>query len=207
MRDAVRHTDMTVEEFLQWNLSQDERYELVDGVPVPLRAMAGAKDEHDTVVVNLIVALGSQLAGSPCRPKTADTALRTRIKRVRRPDVTIECAPVEHGSLEARNPVAVLEVLSPITRQLDRSEKLQEYLRHPSLTTVVHVDPSIMDVMVYTRGDAGLWNSERLSQSTDVIPIAGTSAALSLATVYGGVPLLSVPAPSNDHQDIVDEHR
>ena len=30
---------MTVEEFLQWNLDQDERYELVDGIPVPLRAV------------------------------------------------------------------------------------------------------------------------------------------------------------------------
>ncbi len=47
MAGLLRRTDMTVEEFLEWNLSQDERYELVDGVPVPLRAMAGAKDEHE----------------------------------------------------------------------------------------------------------------------------------------------------------------
>src|SRR5271170_7958511 len=33
---------MTPEEFYQWQLDQDERYELVDGVPVPLRAMTGA---------------------------------------------------------------------------------------------------------------------------------------------------------------------
>ena len=33
---------MTPEEFYQWQLDQDERYELVEGVPVPLRAMTGA---------------------------------------------------------------------------------------------------------------------------------------------------------------------
>ena len=198
MADAQRLTDMTVEEFLQWNLSQDERYELVDGVPVPLRGMSGAKDEHDTVVVNLIVALGNQLAGTRCRPKTADTAVRTKLKRVRRPDVTIECAPVERGSLEARNPVAVFEVLSPTTRQLDRSEKLQEYIRHPSLKTIVHIDPAIMDVMVYTRSENGSWESERLDTPESTIIVPGLPVSLPLATVYDGVPLASAQA-GQDH--------
>jgi len=35
---------MTPEEFYEWQLDQDERYELVDGVPVPLRATAGASN-------------------------------------------------------------------------------------------------------------------------------------------------------------------
>ncbi len=201
MGDALRRTEMTVEEFLEWNLTQDERYELVDGVPVPLRAMSGAKDEHDTVVVNLIVALGIQLAGTRCRPKTADTAVRTKIKRVRRPDVTIECAPVEVGSLEARNPVAVFEVLSPTTRQLDRSEKLQEYLRHPSLTTIVHIDPGIMDVMVYTRGDDGSWGTERLGEPGSTIRIPELPVSLALASIYEGVPLAAAPPRAKDDQD------
>jgi Uma2 family endonuclease len=190
MPDAARR-EMTADEFLVWNLEQDERFELVDGTPLPLRGMSGAKAEHDTIVVNLIVALGQQLNGTGCRPRTADTALRTRIRRVRRPDVTVECAGVEPGSLEARNPVAVFEVLSPTTRQLDRSEKLQEYQQHPKLQTIVHVDPSLMDVMVYTRGTAGGWEAERLQQPTDVIRLTGTPVALDLAAVYDGIPLIS----------------
>ena len=198
MADALRRIDMTVEEFLQWNLSQDERYELVDGAPVPLRGMSGARGVNDAVVVNVIVSLGLQLVGSPCRPTTADTAIRTKIKRVRRPDVTIECSPVERGSLEARNPVAVFEVLSPTTRQLDRSKKLQEYLHHPSLKTVVHIDPAIMDVMVYTRGANGTWDAERLEKSEDRIQIAGLPVSLPLAAVYDGVPFASTEA-GQDH--------
>ena len=188
MADAATR-EMTADEFLVWNLDQDERFELVDGTPVPLRAMSGAKDEHDTIVVNLIVALGQQLRDNGCRPKTADTALGTRIRRVRRPDVTVECAGVEPGSLEARNPVAVFEVLSPTTRQLDRSEKLQEYQQHPRLQTIVHVDPSLMDVMVYSRSASGGWEAERLQRPDDLIRLAGTPVALDLATAYDGVPL------------------
>jgi Uma2 family endonuclease len=115
MADA-RKREMSVEEFLQWNLLQDERYELVDGHPVPLRAMAGTTGQHDEITVNLIAILRDRLRGTSCRPRTADTAVRTRIRGVRRPDVTIEGAPLERGSLEALKPIAVFEVLSPTTR-------------------------------------------------------------------------------------------
>jgi Uma2 family endonuclease len=35
---------MTIEEFLAWQMDQEDRYELVDGQPV---AIAGAKLRHD----------------------------------------------------------------------------------------------------------------------------------------------------------------
>jgi Uma2 family endonuclease len=192
MADARQRT-MTVEEFLEWNLSQDERYELVDGLPVPLRAMAGTTDQHDTISVNLIVMLGNQLRNSGCRPKTADTAVRTKIKNVRRPDVTIECSAVERGSLEARNPIAVFEVLSPTTRKIDRTIKLEEYRRHPTLRTIVHIDPDAMDVVVFTRDGDGSWNDARFDKPDGVIVVADTPAALRLSDIYDGVPIAPPP--------------
>lgn len=189
MATTARRQEMTVEEFLVWKLSQDQRYELIDGVPVPLRAMAGAKDDHDAIAIHLTAELRAQLRGGPCRLKTADTAVRTKIKRVRWPDVTIECAPVELGSLESRNPMAVFEVLSPTTQLLDRSEKLNEYHGHQTLRSIVHIGPGAIDVMVYTRNANGGWDDQRFQLPDDVFEIAGTSAALSLAAIYDGVPV------------------
>lgn len=194
MATALRK-DMTVDEFLLWCLDQEERYELVDGVPVPLRGMAGASDAHDAIVVNLIALLKQSLKGSGCRPTTADTAVRTAIKRMRRPDVTIECAAVDPKSYEARNPIAVFEVLSPTTRKNDRNMKLEEYKRHPSLRTIVHIDPDLMDVLVYARSDNGQWEVERLEQASEPVRIAGTPAALALADIYDGVPLGEIASP------------
>lgn len=194
MDGAQVRREMTVDEFLAWNLEQDQRYELVDGLPVPLRAMAGAKAEHDTIVVNLIVELGRQLASKSCRPRTADTAVRTKIKGVRRPDVTIECAALEKGSLEARNPVAVFEVLSPTTRPIDRGVKLQEFLRHPSLRLVVHVDPDIMDVLIYRRADDGSWDTERIDAPDAAIRLSEPTVEIPLSIVYDGVPLVQPAA-------------
>ena len=193
MTGALQQAAMSVEEFLEWNLAQDERFELVDGRPVPLRAMTGAKAEHDVIVVNLIAELRNQLRGTPCGVRTADSAVRTKIKTVRRPDVTIECAPLERGTLEARNPVAVFEVLSPTTRKIDRSVKLQEYRRHPSLRVIVHIDPDLMDVIVYMRDADGDWNDQRLDQPDDRIVVPDAQVSVRLADVYDGVPITPLP--------------
>ena len=181
--------EMTADEFLVWNLSQDRRYELVDGFPVPLRAMAGATNSHDQIVVNIIAALRDQLRGTGCRPTTPDTGLRTSIKRVRRPDVTIECAPPDPKSLESRNPIAAFEVLSPTTRKHDRTVKLAEYMRHPALRTIVHIDPDVMDVVVYRREPDGSWLPQSLDQPEQAIECQGTAARLSLAQIYEDVVL------------------
>jgi len=178
---------MSVEEFFDWCRDQEERYELVDGVPIPLRAMSGASTRHDAIAVNIIVALGNQLRGTGCRPTTPDTAVRTAIRRVRRPDVTVECAPPSAASYEATNPVAVLEVLSPTTRKNDRNAKLPEYLKHPLLRTIVLIDPDLMDVLIYRRSAGGDWEDERLMEASQSFAIEGTAARLSLADIYAGV--------------------
>ena len=72
----------------------DEKYELVDGYPVPrcpdIEMMTGASRRHDQIVFNILGELGNQLRGSPCRGFTADTAVRTTEGR-RRPDAGVEC--------------------------------------------------------------------------------------------------------------------
>jgi Uma2 family endonuclease len=56
---------MTPEEFYQWQLDQDERYKLVEGVPVPLRAITGASNVHDVILINCIGQLYAHLRGKP----------------------------------------------------------------------------------------------------------------------------------------------
>jgi Uma2 family endonuclease len=179
--------DMTADEFLIWNLSQDQRFELVDGVPVPLRAMTGASNFHDDIVTNLIAALKEKLRGSGCKPRTADTALRTGIKRVRRPDVTVDCAESRPNSYESNKPVAAFEVLSPSTRKTDSGLKLTEYQHHPTLQTIVHIDPDRMDVAVFRRDEIGDWSGENFTNPSDQVQIIGAPAALTLAEIYDGI--------------------
>jgi Uma2 family endonuclease len=182
---------MTGDEFLIWCLDQEDRYELVDGIPVLLRGMAGASRTHDKIVVNLITALGNQLGDGPYMPTTADTALRTAIKRVRRPDVMIECTPPSALTYEAQAPLATFEVLSPSTRTTDRFSKLGEYMRHPTLRHIVLIDPVPFDVLVYSRELGVEWASLSYSKSEDSFVLDGCSASLTLQQIYRG---LAIPA-------------
>jgi Uma2 family endonuclease len=202
MADAARKL-MSVEEFFEWCRFQEERYELVDGHPIPLRSMAGASMSHDAIAANLIGQLYAQLRGTGCRPTTPDAGLRTAIRRVRRPDVTIECAPPSATSYEATNPLAVFEILSPTTRKNDRNIKLPEYLRHPALRMIVLIDPDVMDVLVYHRetsasGQATEWQDERLYLPEHRLAVRGTEATLLLADLYEGVSLQKDVPPPRD---------
>jgi Uma2 family endonuclease len=194
---APKHQEMTVEEFFEWCTTQDERYELVDGFPVPLRSpiangelqgMPGASTWHDRIASNIIVVIGGQLRGSPCWATTPDTGLRTSIKRIRRPDVTVECAPPDLKSYEARNPVAAFEILSLSTQATDKLIKLPEYMRHPTLHTIVIVVPERRSAIVYQRDADGQWDTSELRATADVIAITGTAATITLADIYDGMP-------------------
>ena len=116
---------MTPEEFLLWDLTQEDKHEFVDGCPIKM--MTGASGVHDVVVVNLIVLLATQLKGSPCRPTTDDIALRTKIRSFRRPDVTVTCDPPKGDVYEALEPRMVVEVLSPSNVGINWDRKMREY--------------------------------------------------------------------------------
>jgi Uma2 family endonuclease len=188
MAEAQTRT-MTVEEFYQWQLDQDERYELVEGVPVPLRAMTGASNVHDVILVNCIIELGNRLRGKPCRVASADTALRTSIRSARRPDVTVDCAAPEKTSYEARRPTVVVEVLSPSTRKIDRFTKLEEYRRHPGLRHILLLDPDSISAKLYSRPDDGVWSDAELIGADALVALTAIDVSLPLGALYERVTL------------------
>ena len=177
---------MTPDEFLNWCLGQEGKWELVSGVP--LQMMAGATEDHDRIVVNLIVTLGNKLRGGPCRPKTADQAARIPKGNIRRPDVTIDCGPREGKSLESTAPAVFFEVLSPSTRTFDQIKKPEEYKTVPTLKHFVLLDPDRARAWVWTReGDA--WANADTEGLDAEIALPGVGVTLSLGEIYDGVEL------------------
>ena len=175
---------MSVEEFFVWQLDQDERYELIDGFPRPLRAMTGASHAHDAIVVNCIIQIGNRLQGKPCRVTTADIAVRTRIRTLRRPDVTVECAPPQSKSYEAHKPTVAVEVLSPSTSKFDRFAKLDEYRRHPAMRHVLLIDPDAVAAKLYSRPEDGEWSDVELLGRDAIVELNAIGVTLPLAALY-----------------------
>ena len=106
----VAETLMDVNEFFAWQAHRERCYEFDNGVPV-LRSRLSTL--HDLIVTNIMAVLKSHLRSSNCRPTTASIALRTRIRSLRRPDVTVTCDPPRYDVYEALEPRLVVEVLSP----------------------------------------------------------------------------------------------
>lgn len=192
MTDTLRerHGKMTVEEFFEWQLEQDRNYELVDGVPVlPVKAMTGASRRHDTVTVNAIVSLGTQLRGRPCRPSTQDQSVKT-FRGTRRPDLLVECGGRDDHSMSATDPRVVVEVLSPSTTRYDRFQKLSEYQAHPAIRVILLIDTQRPRATVWRRGEAG-WNAHEESGLDAVILLPEIEAVLPLVQLYDTLDFLT----------------
>ncbi len=182
MSEAAQ-TKMTVDEFFEWQARQDKTYELVDGVPVlTVKAMTGATDQHDRITVNTIAALHNRLRGKPCRPKTADTPVRT-FRGTRRPDVSVECGKPDRRAMAADDPRLVIEILSPSTTRYDRFQKLTEYQQHASIKVILMVDTGLPRVIVWRR-QGSVWNSAEVEGLDGVIDLPEIDANLPLAELY-----------------------
>lgn len=181
----------TVEEFFAWQEKQPERYELVDGFPV--RMMAGARNVHDDIVVNVLAELRNQLRGSGCRPFTGDGSVETRPGQIRRPDIGVDCGRRDPNATRATLPRVVVEVLSPSTRDFDTIGKLEEYKLVDGLERILVVEPNAPEVMMWVRGTDGSWRQglrRGLDQEIDMPEIGVT---LPLAEIYDGVSFPAAP--------------
>ena len=181
----------TVEAFFAWQERQAERYELVGGFP--LKMMAGARNVHDDIVVNLLAELRGQLRGGPCRPFTGDGSVETLPGQIRRPDLGVDCGRRDPNGLRAAEPRMVLEVLSPGTRDFDTFEKLGEYRSVESLDHIVFVDPDAAQVAHWTRTPERRWERRVIEDLDASLDMPDLGLSLALREIYDGVVFTSRP--------------
>ena len=188
---------MTPEEFYAWQEPMDEKYELVDGYPVPrcpdIEMMTGASRRHDQIVVNIISALAPQLRGTGCRGFTGDTAVRTMPRTRRRPDVGIECGRMEDDSFEAGEVRLVVEVLSPSTREFNHYGKLEEYKSIESMMHVLLVEPNAPQVGVWSRANETTWRYSEFEGLESAISLDNPPVRLALSDVYADLTFRAAP--------------
>lgn len=182
------------EAFLDWELRQAERYELIGG---EARMMVGGTIGHNDITDNIHAALRSRLRGSPCRARTVQTRVRTADDGFVYPDVVVSCSPRRPEELFIDDPVLVVEVLSPSTAQYDQGEKRWVYQALPSLRQLVLVSPREAKVELATREADGSWRSVFVTGLDGALELASLDLALSMAESYADVPLVTTaPAAS-----------
>lgn len=176
---------VTAGEFYRWPGEEGVRYELVDGLP--LKAMTGASQRHDTIMLNVLAALRQKLRGSPCRANTSNIAVATMTGNIRRPDALVDCGVRLDTAFEARSPRLVVEVLSPSTRQTALVRKLEEYKALPSLAYILLVEPDVPSVLLWGRGPGEGWQLAIFDGLEGIIGLPDIGAELALAEIYEDV--------------------
>jgi Uma2 family endonuclease len=178
---ATKSKPFTVEEYLTLEKTSKIRHEFVDGMMV---ALAGETRRHKRIVLNLIRALEGRALERDCELVFDTTKIRTRSTRFRYPDVVVSCAPGDDEYF-LENPCLLVEVLSSSTANTDTSEKLDEYLKLPSLQRYVLVDQVTRRVIVYARAVQG-WMVEVLDANGQFdVPCLETN--VTLEQIYAGV--------------------
>lgn len=175
---------MSGEEFLVWCLDQEDRYELIDGVPVKM--MTGATEYHDQIVTNVIAELKRQLRGSDCRVTTADIAIKTKILGYRRPDVMVTCNPPRPDAMEAANPRLVVEVLSSSNVGVAWQRKLEEYRRRDGLIHILLIDSRELKATLLVR-TALEWLPSDADDKETVFALPEIGCNLAMRDIYDGL--------------------
>ncbi len=169
---AAVQLQMTSQDFLAWDATQTVKHEFVRG---EVFAMAGASEAHVTLTLNLAMALRQHLRGTPCRSFITDMKLRVEAADAFfYPDVMVCCSAADASSpLVKRDPVLLVEVLSPSTEAYDRGEKFASYRLLPNLREVVLIDPASRRCEVFQKRDSGpdqgLWVLHPYEPGQDVV--------------------------------------
>jgi len=192
MSAAARLNLVPVEDYLAGELISPVKHEYLGGV---VYAMAGARNVHNTIASNTLVAVGSRLHGRPCRPFNSDTKIRIDLPghiRFYYPDASVSRRPNPPTDSFQDEPAVLFEVLSRRTRRIDEGEKKDAYLTIPSLGVCVHIEQETAAVVAFRRTNDGF--VREVYQGLDaVLPLGEIGIDLPLAEVYETVEFAPEP--------------
>ncbi len=185
---------ITPEEYLEIERAADHKSEYFNG---EMFAMAGASEPHNLITANIIIALGTQLRGTPCRSYTSDLRVRVRENGLYTyPDVTVVCGESEltddHQDT-LLNPTVIVEVLSPSTEAYDRGAKFDLYRPIESLREYILVSQDRRHIDQFVRQQNGQWAFSDADGEEAEIFLPSINCRLRLSDVYDRV---EITAPS-----------
>jgi Uma2 family endonuclease len=197
MSAAEKWNLVKVEDYLAGELSSPIKHEYLGGV---LYAKAGARNAHNLIASNTLIALGSGLRGRRCRPFNSDTKIRICLPgqiRFYYPDVPVICRSNPQTDSFQDEAAVLVEVLSRRTRRIDEGEKKDAYLTIPSLAVYLLVEQELPAVVAFRRTERGF--VREVYQGLDaVVPLGEIETTLPLAEIYETVEF--VPEQEEDEQ-------
>ena len=183
---------MTVDEFLQWEDGTDTRYELIDGF---VMAMAPPAPAPGFLAARLCTAIGAALRSRPsCMVQIEAGIIRPdRDDSCYVADLAVTCNPPRPEDPVIRDPVLIVEVLSPTTASYDRQRKVADYRQIASVDEILLIDSQTIFAEVLRREGAH-WITEIVEGPAATLTLRSVPVGIPMAELYEGIPLPAPPA-------------
>ena len=177
----------TLEEYFRHEREAEQRHEYIDGA---ILAMAGGTPRHSLITANVTIALGLRLRGKPCRVYSSDLRISTKVKNmIVYPDLSVVCGrprPIEDDRDTISNPVLIIEILSPSTRNRDRGLKAAEYRDMETLLEFLLIEQDRPSIEHWRKVADGHWDVLTVEQADAVLALESIGVDLPLEEVYAG---------------------
>ncbi len=191
----------TSEEYLELEDKADFKSEYYDG---RIYAMSGATRSHNIIAGNVFRRIGNQLEARPCEAYTgdmrvliSDTGLYTY------PDIAVVCGEPQFTNSQQttlRNPIFLVEVLSPSTESYDRGTKFAMYRRLPSLQTYVLISQDTPRIERYDRQGENWLLTEAVGLEA-TLSLPSIDCTLSLRDAYDRIDFAATVKPLHEQEN------
>lgn len=185
MQTAAKSEFVSVEDYLIAEAASNVRHEYLGGL---VYAMAGETRDHNTITLNLALALRQHLKGKPCQLYMSDIRVNFDLhddEYYYYPDLVVTCDRRDSHKRFVKHPRLIIEVLSESTERVDKREKFFAYTSIKSLEEYVLVSQETKEVTVFRRADD--WKAVSYSGAKAKLVLKSLKAALPLSAVYEGV--------------------
>lgn len=190
MTQALEQRIYTPEEYLEFEVTSEERHEYVNG---EIRLMTGGTPDHNEIASNLLLALKLQLKGKPYRTLIADQRLWIGDRNLYTyPDLMVVEKPLQlqTGRTDTIiNPCFIAEVLSKSTQDYDRGEKFSAYRTIASFREYLIVDQYSIHVEHYVKTAVNQWLLSEYDDSNVTLSLSTFEAQIQIADLYENIEL------------------
>jgi len=151
-------------------------------------AMAGASENHNLIVANVVSCLVSGLRHRDCRVYPSDMRLLVSSTGLYTyADVMVVCGKSVLAETQGdvlTNPLLIIEVLSESTKDYDRGGKFHQYMRIPSLQEYLTVSQTETLIDQSIRQDDNSWLIREITPASSHVPLRSLGIELDFSDVY-----------------------
>src|SRR4051794_32309100 len=182
----------TEEEYLAMEEQSIEKHEYYRG---EVFAMPGTKVPHNTIASNLLRDIATHLRGKPCKPFNSDQRIYIEMNGLfTYPDISVVCGKTEtrnNDNWNILNPVIIIEILSPSTKNYDRGDKFKLYRDIPSLKEYILADSESISIEAFFINNNNHWELREYRDIADELWIDNIQLSIPLKDVYEGTDLVT----------------